>query len=472
MPWKKIPINQPVYTNVDEVSLSARTPERHDTYRNAAGATVRRPGFENFTDTGTNAAVDGIYDWDTQDLAIIIADGNVYKKTEIGSIETLGTELLELGVRPTFADFGDTLYAANGGDIIKITTSTAEALTDVDIPDNVTHIAAFDTYMLANKGNSGQMHRSDVLAPETWSGNFVTAEQDPDDITAIHAQWSEIWLFGKRITERWYNDGETPFVPLQGGIISTGCLAPYTIQWIRDRLYWMNENREIVVSAGESYQVVSDPVGDILREAKDISNAIADYVVVAGQNWYILTLPSYYGEYGITLVYDIKKNEWQGRWNYWKSDSSGYEHFRGNCYAFIQGWNLHLIGDRSNGKVYYIRPAKHKDAGDTIRSAWLTGFIYHGTGNKKRSKKVRFRIKRGEGTSDDPPKLMLRWRDDGSQTWGNTHYINLGKSGDYEQYVSVRRLGMYKSRQYELSVTDDVPVVIADAEEEVEVIPR
>jgi len=60
MPWKKIPINQPVYTNVEIVSLSSRTPERHDTYRNDAGATVRRPGFVQFADTGTIVSIDGI----------------------------------------------------------------------------------------------------------------------------------------------------------------------------------------------------------------------------------------------------------------------------------------------------------------------------------------------------------------------------------------------------------------------------
>jgi len=71
---------------------------------------------------------------------------------------------------------------------------------------------------------------------------------------------------------------------------------------------------------------------------------------------------------------------------------------------------------------------------------------------------------------ESSPVLMLRWRDDGSKTWGNTHELDLGETGEYEFYVSLRRLGMYRSRQYELSVTDDVPVVIADAEELVEVL--
>ncbi|MBS3777153.1 MAG: hypothetical protein KGY70_18300, partial [Bacteroidales bacterium] len=135
-------------------------------------------------------------------------------------------------------------------------------------------------------------------------------------------------------------------------------------------------------------------------------------------------------------------------------------------------WNTHLIGDHENGKIYYVRSNKYKDDNNTMRSAWLTGYIDHGTGLKKRSLKLRLRLKRGDITDDTTPELMLRWRDDGSQVWGNSRHIDLGSIGENEQYVTLRRLGMYRSRQYELSVTDNVPIIIADAEEYVEVIPR
>lgn len=469
MPWRKLPINQPVYTNVDDVSLSGRTPERHDTFRNNAGATVRRPGFSQYFDLGTAAPVDGLYNWEEQSLIIAVSGGNVYKKTETGDVTTLGSDLLLREKRPTFANFGDTLYTANGGDIVKITSSTAAALTDANIPDNVTHVAAFDTYLLANEGGTGRMHYSDVLDPETWSANFVTAEQAPDDLMAIHTQRSRIFLVGTRTIEAWYNDGVTPFVPINGGVVSTGTRAPHTIQWIRDSFYWLNEHREVARSAGQSYEVLSSPVADMLVQARTVSDAIADYQTDGGKNLYVLSLPSY-GDYGKTIVYDVEKNEWQGEWNYWDSTNARYERYRGNCYVFVPAWNKHLIGDKSNGLVYYIDFTNHQDNGATMRSAWLTGNIDHGTGREKISREIRFRVLRGEGSVNSEPELMIRWRDNGNQEWGNTHYLGLGKLGDYDYYVSLRRLGKYRSRQYELSVTDDTPVTIADAEEMVEVI--
>jgi len=200
-----------------------------------------------------------------------------------------------------------------------------------------------------------------------------------------------------------------------------------------------------------------------------VSDAFADYITFGGNNWYVLTIPSY-GDSGVTLVYDVAKNEWQGKWNYWNTTTSVYEQFRGYNYAHIPAWNKHLLGDRLNGIVYYLQDDSHKDNGDTMRSSWITGHIDHKTSRRKRSLKLRIRLKRGYGAEDSEPKLMLRWRDDGARAWGNIHYIDLNEIGEYKQYVEINRLGMYRSRQYELSVTDDVPVIIADAEELVEAV--
>ena len=83
------------------------------------------------------------------------------------------------------------------------------------------------------------------------------------------------------------------------------------------------------------------------------------------------------------------------------------------------------------------------------------------------------RVLRGYGEKEinnnqEPMQLMLRWRDDGDRTWGNVHYLDLGKIGDYSFYTLINRLGKYRMRQYELSITDDTPLIIASAEELVE----
>lgn len=73
-------------------------------------------------------------------------------------------------------------------------------------------------------------------------------------------------------------------------------------------------------------------------------------------------------------------------------------------------------------------------------------------------------VKRGTGLSSRTPKLMLRYKNDGSSTWSNIREIDLGDVGETEHHISLYRMGMFKSRQYELSATDNVPIVFGNAE--------
>ncbi len=465
MQWTKLPINQAVYTSIDEVSLTGNlTPNRLDTYQNDAGAVSRRPGYNLLGTTGITAPIDGMYDWTAVERILIVSGGNIYYKTKESDVILLGSSFLMAGNRPTFADFGETVYIANGNKIVKVNLGGCTTLTDPDIPSNVSHVVAFDGYLIANEGGTDRFHWSNVLTPDIWEFNFATAEQSPDNITAIYAKWSELWLFGEKSVEKWYNDGVTPFAPNQSSTMSIGCLAPGTIQYINDNFYWLNEKREIVKTQGSQYEVVSLPISNILQEISDVSNVVADFYTVGGNYWYVLNIPGY-NTHGITLVYDIKRGEWQGQWGYWDQLNENYERFRGLCYLYVPDWNQHIIGDKSNGYIYDINTDTYTDNGAIIKSTWLTNYIDYDTAVKKRSHKLRFKLKRGVGALGTSPKLMLRWRNDGNKEWGNFHYIDLGAAGDTDHYVTINRLGMYVSRQYELSITDNVPVVVAGAEE-------
>jgi hypothetical protein len=288
-------------------------------------------------------------------------------------------------------------------------------------------------------------------------------------LVAIHAGWNEIWLFGEKTREIWYNDGSTPFVPINGSTLSIGCKAPYSIQWIRDSFYWLNNIDQVVKSNGNSYVVVSDAIGNFLTESFEQQNIIGDYLYIDDKHLYVLT-NSDYSNTGLTLVYDTISNEWQGKWGRWSGE---YNRYRGQSY--IKSDIGFLIGDYANGKIYFFGNT-YQDDGGLLRSSWLTGWIDHDTLLRKRSFQLRLRILRGEAQKTinsviEPCQLMVRWRDDGYRVFGNVHYIDLGKIGDYEYYVSLNRLGIYRMRQYEFSITDNAPCIMASAEELIEEIP-
>jgi hypothetical protein len=65
------------------------------------------------------------------------------------------------------------------------------------------------------------------------------------------------------------------------------------------------------------------------------------------------------------------------------------------------------------------------------------------------------------------PVLMLRWMNDNTGKWSAPRFISLGNKGDTTLVKSVQRLGSYETRQYELTWSDKVPVLIAIFEENV-----
>lgn len=63
--------------------------------------------------------------------------------------------------------------------------------------------------------------------------------------------------------------------------------------------------------------------------------------------------------------------------------------------------------------------------------------------------------------------IMVRWRDDREQKWKDERQQELTERLDWAYFQTP---GIYRTRQYEISVTDNTPFVLISAEEDVEVL--
>lgn len=61
------------------------------------------------------------------------------------------------------------------------------------------------------------------------------------------------------------------------------------------------------------------------------------------------------------------------------------------------------------------------------------------------------------------PQIMLRWSDDGGNTWSNEHWITAGRVGMYGYRALWNRLGMGRSRLFEVVVSDPVAWRLVEA---------
>jgi len=90
-----------------------------------------------------------------------------------------------------------------------------------------------DGYMCLPLANSLDFYNSDTDNIYGWgSGNFVSAEMWPDNITGLARQNNQILAFGTVSSEFFYDAASatgSPFARNEGTVLQIGCAAPYAV---------------------------------------------------------------------------------------------------------------------------------------------------------------------------------------------------------------------------------------------------
>jgi len=522
MAKQKIPIKTPIYQNIDEMALSQMNAALIDGYMDESGNTHRRPGLTLWNNLGTGAKVDGLYWWKKQNYLIAVSGGKIFKVPTLGGAVTEITgDTLVSGARPMFTEDGTYVFMANGGKITHYNNDgTTTAMADADAPILVTHLGFHDQYLLCNNVGTGQMHYSDAGNSLSWSAlSFVTIESDPDTLIALSIAWREILCLGKDSAEIWWDDGSTPFSRLGGAYTERGCSAPYSLCFFDNTWHWLDHTRRLVKIEGRTPVVVSTPFDKVIQGLSSISDTLGDLCEINGRTFYVLSFPTA----GKTFIYDYALKNWF-EWCYWNSATATYDRWLGNCVCYAKDWNTWLVGSRVDGKIYTMSPTIYTDDGNPIRTLRRTAHVDYGTMARKRSNSVSLRLKRGTGlpsgspsevtgtdtniytcirnhtssSSTKPitgsnwafywkqaglvggawadatsysaniPYMIVRWKDNNKNSWSNEHTIDLGKSGETELIAKLKRLGIYTTRQWEFILSDAVPLILCDAEEDLE----
>jgi hypothetical protein len=484
MPTVKVPLFSPVYRNVDKTELNDKSYELIDGYLDELGYNVRRPGLALALDLGygTNFPIEGLFWWPQKSLALALCNNIVFKLTYPGSTLTaanITTNGPGSQATPTFTVGVDSnvsapvLYGlmAAGGAIIQsngtgVVTSNFATLADADAPTVVTHVDFIDGYVLATTGK-GMFQYADVNAPTTWSAlSYATAMRNPDILKALKVFNRQIFLIGQVSTEIWENDGVSPFAPTPGGFLEYGTLSPNSVVASSNGLYWLDHNRHFVVFRGGTIDKVPTPYHKEIDDFSDVTDCFGSKIDIRGRTFIMWQFPTE----ARTLVFNVTDNNWS-EWSYWDSANNEYQHFLGKTYCYASEWGVHLMGSRVDSKIYTFSSDHLDDDGDEIRLKKVTGHIDYGTSARKRSNELRIKAKRGDGLSGGSGTLMLRWNDD-NKGWSNEHELSLGSVGENETVIRFYPKGVYRTRQYEVTVTDAVNVIFGDAEEDLDILGR
>lgn len=228
-----------------------------------------------------------------------------------------------------------------------------------------------DTYFLLNKKGTPQFYISGSLAL-TWDTlDFANKESFSDHLVTLAIAKRELWLFGDRTTEVWYNAGATdtgagsfPFAEIQSVFVDHGCAAKYSVATYDNSVFWLTRDRQGqgIVMRGAGYQTTRISTFAIEAEFATyvrIDDAIGFTYQMAGHTFYVLSFP----HADKTWVCDLTTNLWH-EWCWIDTNGTEFRH-RANCFCNVYG--SPVVGDWENGNLYILDRATYTDNGRPIK---------------------------------------------------------------------------------------------------------
>lgn len=324
--------------------------------------------------------------------------------------------------------------------------------------NGATAVDYLDTYLLFGANGTPQFQSSNSLAltfDPLWFANVSAA---PDQLIALAAVNSDVWLLGERHTEVWYDVGSAdfPFQRQSGVFIDHGTAARSSVTVLDNAVYWLSRDRRgqgvVLRSKGYGAERVSTYAIETEISSYDIiADAVGMSYALNGHMFYLLSFPSA----DKTWMYDATTGLWSELcW----IDSNGAEHaHRANCMFACR--DLIVCGDRQSGAIYALDPGTYTDNGTPIKRqrAWP-----HQIAGLNRVTYQKFLLDVACGQAADQaldPQIFLDWSDDRGRSFGNPLAQSLGKTGRYLTSVQWQRLGMARDRVFR--ITTSAPVEFA-----------
>jgi hypothetical protein len=412
--------------------------------------------------------------------ALYVVSGNsLYTISSAFAYTLIGTILTSSGP-VSMADNGIQLVLVDGanGWWAQLTQPLAppSAITKITSPNFLgpaSQVVYQDGRFIFNIPNTNQFFVSDQLAV-TFSGAFDAASAQPDNLIGMLVQNRNLWLFGQKTTEIWFDAGNpppsTPFSLIQGGFIEIGLAAQFSIKKIDNTFFFIGTDDAHGLGAvytmnGFSPQRISTHAIELaIQSYGDISGTTAWAYQDGGHNFYCLNFKNTAGQSVATStwVYDLQTGSWHERVSL---NQGQFQRALVEDHAYFQ--NIHVVGDYMSGNLYQMSLNTYTDNGAYIPRERT---FPHLNANMKRIFNASLQLDLEPGVGSDGtnqgnnPQAMLQFSDNGGNSWSNEKWAPIGAIGEKRKRVIWRRLGQARDKVYRVRITDPVKVVLIGAE--------
>jgi hypothetical protein len=399
---------------------------------------------------------------------LYVASGSgLYSVDANWSVTFLGTILTTSSGPVSMVDNGQELILVDGayGYYLVLSNSLFYRISSEGFLNGATQVAFQDGYFILTNANSQQFFISGLNDVTFDAADIGSAEGVPDNLVGVISDQRNLYLFGERSAEAFYNSGNTdfPFERVQGAFIAIGCAAAHTIAKMQSSIFWLGQSdqgRGIVYRATgyQPQRISTHAIEKVIAGISNLSTARAWTYEQEGHSFYCLNLPGS----STTWVYDVATNLWHER-AYLNAGQLTRD--RAECHAFAYGTNV--VGDYENGKIYALDSATYSDNGSPIQRVRTAPHI---TTEMRRILHRQFLLDLETGvglsgtTQGTAPVAVLEWSDDGGHTWSNEQWADIGAIGATKARAIWRRLGASRDRVYRVKITDPVKVTLLGAD--------
>lgn len=321
-----------------------------------------------------------------------------------------------------------------------------------------------DGYFIFNRAGTGQFFISELYGTGTDPLDFATAESSPDDTIGLTSFSNQIWLFGKKTIEIWYNSGDNlfPFSRVGGGVLNRGCKHYDSIKKGSATLYFIGDDSAVYGISTNSYVPQKLSSYAIEKDISDEPYPSAFIYSEYGHEFYMIQLPSV----NKTWCFDVTTGLWHERRSTIIDTAfltPSQQRYLGKCSAL--NFNLNLVGSREDGKIYFIDSNASTDNGIVMHRVVTSSPLYYNNEYLKcYSLEIIFDA---DIKKDVKPLAMLQWSDDGV-FFRDGVQMQMAELGNTNKRFVARRLGRFRQRSFRLTITDDVVIKIISAIAEVQ----
>ena len=368
-----------------------------------------------------------------------VSGNKIYRIDSLLNPALLGTISNSAGF-VSIAENENEIIFINGidGYVFNRISSTFTTISAAGFPANPQSVVNFGGYFVVNDAGSNQFFISGSNDGLSWNAlDFALMQSEPDEITAIATINNRLFLFGKKVTEIWYNAGaaDFPFRRDNNLLLQYGCKSVGSIAVGYQLMFWLAGSKEggisVVVTDGTTPKVISTPAIDYaLQQFSDTTNTNSLLYKIDGHIFYELSFTNE----DKTFIYDLTSNIWAQAMELDKSRSTD------NCHAFYN--EKHYAGSSTERKIYEISSDFYSNDGENIYYEIISGHFADPHLRKLRIARVNLDILAGDELNEnDLPEVFMSFSKDGGRSFSDKKTGSIGKIGQRLYRCIFRRLG-------------------------------